>query len=183
VSTENPDPAETIAHALSRLRGRRSFGPLGHGRGGPFGERGPHDHDHDHGHGHHGAPPFAGPPWAGGAGSGGRMGGPALFRMLDALATASEPLSVSALGEAIGVDQPRASRLVQQGVQRGLALREADPEDARRTRIALTDEGRRIARGMRGERRQVLTKALESFTDDEKAELARLLGKLADNWG
>jgi DNA-binding MarR family transcriptional regulator len=111
------------------------------------------------------------------------MGGPALFRMLDALATASEPLSVSALGEAIGVDQPRASRLVQQGVQRGLALREADPEDARRTRIALTDEGRRIARGMRGERRQVLTKALESFTDDEKAELARLLGKLADNWG
>jgi hypothetical protein len=36
---------------------------------------------------------------------------------------------------------------------------------------------------MRGERRQVLTKALESFTDDEKAELARLLGKLADNWG
>ncbi|GEK85698.1 hypothetical protein GCM10007198_09430 [Microbacterium aerolatum] len=103
--------------------------------------------------------------------------------MLDALATASEPLSVSALGEAIGVDQPRASRLVQQGVQRGLVQREADPEDARRTRIALTDEGRRIARGMRGERRQVLSKALESFTDEEKGELARLLGKLADNWG
>lgn len=102
--------------------------------------------------------------------------------MLDALATASEPLSVSALGEAIGVDQPRASRLVQQGVQRGLVQREADPEDARRTRIALTDEGRKIARGMRGERREVLSKALESFTDNEKSELARLLGKLADNW-
>ena len=110
------------------------------------------------------------------------MGGPALFRMLDALATASEPLSVSALGEAIGVDQPRASRLVQQGVQRDLVQREADPDDARRTRIALTDEGRRIARGLRGERRQVLSKALESFTDEEKLELARLLGKLADNW-
>ena len=102
--------------------------------------------------------------------------------MLDALATASEPLSVSALGEAIGVDQPRASRLVQQGVQRGLVQREADPDDARRTRIALTDEGRRIARGMRGERREALSKALESFTEDEKSELARLLDKLADNW-
>ena len=102
--------------------------------------------------------------------------------MLDALATASEPLSVSALGEAIGVDQPRASRLVQQGVQRGLVQREADPDDARRTRIALTDEGRRIARGVRGERREVLSKALESFTDDETGEFARLLGKLADNW-
>lgn len=89
---------------------------------------------------------------------------------------------MSALGEAIGVDQPRASRLVQQGVQRGLLAREADPEDARRTRIALTDEGRRIARGMRGERREVLSKALESFTDEEKNELARLLSKLADNW-
>ncbi|MEJ1922890.1 MarR family transcriptional regulator [Microbacterium sp. KHB019] len=104
------------------------------------------------------------------------------MRMLDALAAASEPLSVSALGEAIGVDQPRASRLVQQGVQRGLVQREADPEDGRRTRIALTDEGRRIARGMRGERREVLSKALESFTDEEKNELARLLAKLADNW-
>lgn len=124
------------------------------------------------------------PPWAGSpATPGARLGGPAWIRMLDALATASEPLSVSALGEAIGVDQPRASRLVQQGVQRGLVQREADPEDARRTRIALTDEGRRIARGMRGERRQVLSKALESFTDEEKGELARLLGKLADNWG
>lgn len=103
--------------------------------------------------------------------------------MLDALATASEPLSVSALGEAIGVDQPRASRLVQQGVQRGLVQREADPEDARRTRIALTKEGRHLARGMRGERRQVLSTALESFTDEEARELARLLSKLADNWG
>ena len=103
--------------------------------------------------------------------------------MLEALAAASEPLSVSALGEAVGVDQPRASRLVQQAVQRGLVQREADPDDARRTRIALTEAGRKIARGMRGERREVLSKALESFTDEEARELARLLSKLADNWG
>ncbi len=105
------------------------------------------------------------------------------MRMLESLAAASEPLSVSALGEAVGVDQPRASRLVQQAVQRGLVQREADPDDARRTRIALTEAGRKIARGMRGERREVLARALESFTDDEARELARLLSKLADNWG
>ena len=103
--------------------------------------------------------------------------------MLDALAAASEPLSVSELGEAVGVDQPRASRLVQQGVQRGFVQREADPDDARRTRIALTAEGRKAARGMRGQRREVLAQALENFTDDEARELARLLDKLADNWG
>lgn len=137
-----------------------------------------------HGPGHrehpHGQRGFGPPQWGGGPG--GRMGGPAWMRMLEALAAVSEPLSVSALGEAIGVDQPRASRLVQQGVQRGVVHREADSDDARRTRIALTDTGRRIARGMRGERREVLTRALESFTDEEGRELARLLSKLADNW-
>lgn len=104
------------------------------------------------------------------------------MRMLEALAAASAPLSVSDLGVAIGVDQPRASRLVQQGVDRGYVRREADPDDARRTRIALTDEGRRLARGVRVERRQLLTNALSSFTDAERTELARLLNKLADNW-
>jgi len=104
------------------------------------------------------------------------------MRMLEALAAASAPLSVSDLGTAIGVDQPRASRLVQQGVAHGFVRREADPDDARRTRIALTDEGRRMARGVRGERREALGTALAAFTDEERAELARLLTKLADNW-
>jgi DNA-binding MarR family transcriptional regulator len=102
--------------------------------------------------------------------------------MLEALAGASDPLSVSALGEAIGVDQPRASRLVQQGVARGLVQREADPDDARRTRIALTEAGRRFARGMRGQRRETLSRALAEFSEEERQELARLLTKLADNW-
>ncbi|GAB3633118.1 hypothetical protein GCM10027421_24710 [Microbacterium shaanxiense] len=182
MSTDNPDPAEIIAQALARMRSRRPHGP---GRGGPHGKRGDFMADH-HGHGHGEHPPLGRrgivpPPWAGGPG--GRLGGPAWMRMLEVLAAASEPLSVSALGEAVGVDQPRASRLVQQGVQRGLVQREADPDDARRTRIALTETGQKIARGMRGERREVLSKALESFTDEEARELARLLSKLADNWG
>ena len=86
------------------------------------------------------------------------------------------------MGEAIGVDQPRASRLIQQAVELGLVRREADPDDARRTRTALTDEGRRLARGFRGERREQLQAALAGFTDVERAELARLLTKLASAW-
>ncbi|GAA2870094.1 MarR family winged helix-turn-helix transcriptional regulator [Microbacterium arabinogalactanolyticum] len=164
-----PDPADAIAAALARLRGRR----------------GPHQHPHDRGgreHGPHGIRPHGRGPWVADAGM--RHGGaPAVLRMLDALAQASEPLSVSGLADAIGVDQPRASRLVQQGVDRGWVRREADPEDARRTRIALTDEGTRMFRGMRGERREALGRALAAFTEEESAELARLLTKLADNWG
>jgi DNA-binding MarR family transcriptional regulator len=187
------DPAEAIAQALSRLRGRRpgergpgGRGPAerGRGHGGPHGRHGgPHAgplgddaREHfDHHRGHPGMPPWMADP-------SGRLGGPARMRMLEALAAASAPLSVSDLGVAIGVDQPRASRLVQQGVDHGFVRREADPDDARRTRIALTDEGRKLARGMRGERREMLTTALASFTEDERLELARLLSKLADNW-
>ncbi|MDT0157937.1 MarR family winged helix-turn-helix transcriptional regulator [Microbacterium sp. ARD32] len=164
--TDSPhDAADAIAAALFRLRGRRGAGP--------------HGHQHPHGRGPHGPHGRRGMgPWAAD-----RSGAPAVIRMLEALATASAPLGVSDLAAAVGVDQPRASRLVQQGVDRGWVRREADPDDARRTRIALTDDGARTFRGMRGERREALARALAAFTDDESAELARLLTKLADNWG
>ncbi|MEV7799852.1 MarR family winged helix-turn-helix transcriptional regulator [Microbacterium foliorum] len=193
MSAAENDPTEAIARALSRLRGRRpgERGRGARGMGGPHGwHGGPHsdhadhpDHDDraDHGHRGHGHPGHPGmPPWTNDPS--GRFGGPARMRMLEALAAASAPLSVSDLGAAIGVDQPRASRLVQQGVAHGFVRREADPDDARRTRIALTDEGRKVARGMRGERREALGKALASFTEDEREQLATLLNKLADNW-
>lgn len=155
-----------------------------------------HDHDSHHGHrGRHGPPwmhggphgrggphggphGFGGPPWAWGA----RVGGPARLRLLEALDAASAPLSVSEIAEAIGVDQPRASRLVQQGVELGVVRREADPDDARRTRVALTDAGRSLVRGFRGERREAIDAALADFTEAERVELARLLTKLADAW-
>ena len=135
------------------------------GRGGPWGRGGP-------------GPGFGAPPWAGG----GRFGGPARMRLLDALAAASHPLSVGEIADAVGVDQPRASRLVQQAVAMDLVRREADPDDARRTRVALTDAGTRLVRGFRGERREAIDSALAAFTDEERAELARLLTKLADSW-
>src|SRR5690606_5025010 len=167
MAAEPLDAADIIAAALSRLRGRR-----------------PHQHPHERGpheHGPHGMrPPGRRGPW--GVDGGLRHGAPALIRMIEALSAASDPLSVSGLAEAIGVDQPRASRLVQPGVDRGWVRREAGPDDARRTRIALTPEGARLFRGVRGERREALARALTAFTDEESAELARLLTKLADNW-
>ncbi|GAA1955987.1 MarR family winged helix-turn-helix transcriptional regulator [Microbacterium deminutum] len=173
------DPADAIAAALARLRGRRmprppweanpiAMGPhYAHGEP-PWMHGGPH-----HGRGHGGPPP-----WVAGA----RFGGPARLRLLDALAAASAPLTVSEIGEAVGVDQPRASRLVQQSVEMGLVRREADPDDARRTRVALTEQGAALVRGFRGERRDAIDTALAPFSDEERIELARLLTKLADGW-
>lgn len=171
------DAADQIAAALARLRPRRGAPPWA-GRGDTEGAGPRHPWSGPGPHGHR-RPPVAGPEGALPA----HFGGPARLRLLEALAAATHPLSVGEIGDAIGVDQPRASRLVQQCVQLDLVRREADPDDARRTRVALTDAGRRLVRGFRGERREAIGRALESFTDVERAELARLLAKLADNLG
>ena len=170
------DPSDAIAAALARLRGRR--GPWRGGRPGDHAAHDPRGGHGPHGGDGHGMPPA--PPWVGLHGRPG--GGPARMRLLEALASASGPLSVSEIGAAIGVDQPRASRLVQQGVEHGLLRREADPDDARRTRIVLTEQGRGIARGFRGERREAIATALAGLTESERAELARLLTKFAEGW-
>lgn len=194
MSESDPADLDAIMAALVHLRGRGrgpggfgpggpgGFGPTGPdgpgpsgGRGGPFAQGGPRGR----GPWSHGGPHGAQHEWLAG---GPRWGGPARMRLLDALAAASHPLSVSEVGEAIGVDQPRASRLIQQAVDLGLVRREADPDDARRTRVALTDEGTRLARGFRGQRREHLAQALDDFTPDERAQLARLLTKLAAAW-
>ena len=69
-----------------------------------------------------------------------------------------------------------------QGVELGVVRREADPDDARRTRVALTDAGSALVRGFRGDRREAIDRALSTFTDAERADLARLLTKLAEGW-
>lgn len=106
----------------------------------------------------------------------------AIARAVDLLGKSKEPKTVSEIAEEIGVDQPRATRLVQQGVSRGLFSREADPDDARRTLVVLTDQGREFSSRLRSERRAPLDAALANFSAEEKKSLARLLKKLADNW-
>lgn len=189
---QNPaDPVDAIAAALARLRGRRmprppwdQAGQSAWGQGGgphPYGHHGAGPHGHGEAPWGRGGPHGRGhmpPPWAGPA----RIGGPARMRLLEALAAASHPLSIGEIADAIGVDQPRASRLVQQAVGMQLVRREVDPDDARRTRVALTDAGAALVRGFRGERRDAVDTALSGFTADERAELARLLTKLADAW-
>nr|WP_277871068.1 MarR family winged helix-turn-helix transcriptional regulator [Agromyces albus] len=106
----------------------------------------------------------------------------ARFRLLDALEGTERPPSVSELADAIGVDQPRASRLVQAAVEAGHARREVDPVDARRSAIVLTAAGRKLLADARGTRRDAVVTALAEFTPEERAELARLLSRFVAAW-
>lgn len=187
---ESESPSERIAAALGRLRGPRTGGP-GEGRGrhhgrprfGEPGHEGPHPFPHGDPGLHAGPGPHAGPGWRGPWRDGGPLGRMAArFRLLDVLAAASAPPSVSELAASMGVDQPRASRLVQAAVEAGHVRREADPTDARRTQVVLTAEGRALVARARGERAAAVEQALAGFTPAEREQLAVLLGRLADAW-
>jgi DNA-binding MarR family transcriptional regulator len=153
------------------------------------------EHEHPHGppwHGGRGRGPrgWPGPQFGDGPGHphhhGGRRGaGPAhlaRFRLLDALEGAEHPPSVSELAEAIGVDQPRASRLVQAAVDAGHARREVDPSDARRSAIVLTASGRALLAAAHQNRRTAVETALSGFTPEETAEFARLFSRFMAAW-
>jgi DNA-binding MarR family transcriptional regulator len=129
----------------------------GHDGPGPFGPRHPHWHRGD-----------AGP------------GGFARFRALEALEAG--PRTVTELAELIGVDQPRASRLVAFGVKAGLLRKAQDPADARRAIIELTDAGGEAMAAARARRRSSLDRGLASFTPDEADRFATDLERFVAGW-
>ena len=92
------------------------------------------------------------------------------------------PSSVSDLAAAIGVDQPRASRLVQAAVDAGHVRREADSRDARRSILVITESGRTALSAVLDHRRTAIEQALADFTPAERKEFARLLSRFAEAW-
>jgi DNA-binding MarR family transcriptional regulator len=169
------DPVHAIEQALVALRLQ--------GRGPRHGHPGAGDH----------RPPWGDgpPPWlqrpvsapdALGRG-GGRphdrsLGGAARFRLLAVLFAAESTttrMGISEVAEAVGVDQPRASRLVNEAAERGMVARAVDERDARRSVITLTPAGRAVLESAQANRRSAVTQALAGFTADETATLAGLL--------
>lgn len=161
------DVIHEIEAALAALRPGHRGGPQG--RRAPWGE-GP-------------------PPWAGGRGPGHAphehgVGGGARIRLLDALANAAPEVrnGISEIADAIGVDQPRASRLVNDAAMRGLVTRGVDAVDARRSVVAITDAGRALLKATRASRHSAVTGALAGFTPEEATQFAALLARFAANW-
>ncbi|WP_225726428.1 MULTISPECIES: MarR family winged helix-turn-helix transcriptional regulator [unclassified Nocardia] len=103
----------------------------------------------------------------------------AVFGVLDAVAAAEEA-TVGTLAPALGVDQPRASRLVAQAVSENLLERVADRHDGRRSVLRLTADGRALVDAARAGRRRAMAAAMSDWTDRERAEFARLLARFVD---
>ncbi|MBF6203106.1 MULTISPECIES: MarR family winged helix-turn-helix transcriptional regulator [Nocardia] len=103
----------------------------------------------------------------------------AVFRVLDAVADGAAD-TVGGLAPALGVDQPRASRLVAQAVSSGLLERVADQRDGRRSVLRLTATGRRATAEARADRCSAMAAAMAEWTPAERVEFARLLERFVD---
>jgi hypothetical protein len=97
----------------------------------------------------------------------------AVFQVLDALESARDAgggITVTGVADALGVDQPRASRLG------------ADPGDGRRSLLRLTTRGRKVLAGAHRTRRAAVEAALAGWSPEDRATFARLLNEFITGW-
>ena len=109
----------------------------------------------------------------------------ATFQVLDAVEAAGQAgraMTVNGVADALGVDQPRASRLVARAVDAGLVRRGADPEDGRRSVLSLTTRGHRLLAGVHRARRVAVEAALAGWSPEDRQTFARLLGAFVEGW-
>jgi len=91
------------------------------------------------------------------------------------------PMRLSALASVLGLDASTVSRHARQLEDRGLLERTGDPDDGRASRVAVSEQGNAcLAKGFET-RRQLLTHALDGWTDEERETLRDLLHRLVQS--
>ncbi len=92
----------------------------------------------------------------------------------------NEPIRVTDLACALGVDLSTTSRQIAQLEAAGLVAREPDPDDGRASRVSLTDQGKQTLSAVRKAWRSVIREIVSDWPPEERSDLARLLAKLGD---
>lgn len=107
-------------------------------------------------------------------------GGPGRGNVLRALSS-HDDISQRALAEMLHLSPPTVTTMLQGLEHDGLVERHTDEADQRVTRVRLTDAGRVLIDEQRGAFETYLDSTIGSMPDDDRRELARLLGIMADN--
>ncbi|CAM5472473.1 MarR family winged helix-turn-helix transcriptional regulator [Streptomyces aurantiogriseus] len=89
-----------------------------------------------------------------------------------------QPYGMSELGEMLGLAKSSLTGLVDRTVQRGLVRREADPRDGRAVRVALTDEGARLAHEFHEATCRRIDELPSGLNGAERDRLAALLARV-----
>lgn len=93
------------------------------------------------------------------------------------------PARLSDLAHHLGVDVSTVSRQVAALEQRGLVTREADPDDRRAVRLALTADGAGVLARMRDAWHERLAEAVGRWSDAEIATFAGMLDRFVAGLG
>lgn len=101
----------------------------------------------------------------------------AVYELLDVVAAADRPPTVTEAATALGIDQPRASRLTAQALEAGLLRRRADQADGRRSLLEPTADGRRATEEIQAFRARVVAEVTAGWDPDDRAALAKLLAR------
>ena len=88
-------------------------------------------------------------------------------------------MSVCQLADGAAVAQPTATRMLTGLARDGVVCRHPDPEDRRIALIELTAEGQRLAEEKRAQIVAVRGQIFASIPEDERAQAAELLDRLA----
>lgn len=78
-------------------------------------------------------------------------------------------------------DQPTTARILDKLEKRGLAFRQANPEDRRSFLIYLTKEGKDLESPLKALVRKAMEKAFHGLTEEEKKLLRILLNRIMNN--
>lgn len=92
------------------------------------------------------------------------------------------PIRPSDLTVQMGVQISTISRQVAELERRHLVTREVDPSDRRAITFTLSDHGERVLAAIRKVRYERLRARLIDWSHDDRADLARLLGRLAESF-
>jgi MarR family transcriptional regulator, organic hydroperoxide resistance regulator len=87
-------------------------------------------------------------------------------------------LPIGVLAERIGIEVPTVVRAVTRMEAAGILRREPDPTDRRRALVLLTDRGRELEQVVPQVLADVDRRATARLSDDERAELLRLLDEV-----
>ena len=89
--------------------------------------------------------------------------------------------SLGELAGALGVEAPTMTKAVQRLEKGGFVRREADPEDARVSRVYLSPTGRRLGPEITAVWQAIEAQLTAGLTDAERVLLQKLLEQLVDN--
>jgi DNA-binding MarR family transcriptional regulator len=85
------------------------------------------------------------------------------------------------LAEHLRIAPRSATEVVDALESKGLVSRSPDPSDRRATQVALTDRGRALSQEVRRARGVEAERLFERLTRTDRADLARILGKLQED--